>query len=52
MSSDTWSAVADTIKQASEGNQAELEATGGMLAGIYDRARKRHMFQMPGLSGI
>ena len=34
MSSDTWSAVADTIKQASEGNQAALEATGGMLAGI------------------
>jgi len=34
MSSDTWLAVADTIKQASEGNQAALEATGGMLAGI------------------
>lgn len=34
MSSDTWSAVADTIKQASEGNQMALEATGGMLAGI------------------
>lgn len=34
MQSDTWSAVADTIKQASEGNQAALEATGGMLAGI------------------
>ncbi len=34
MSSDTWSAVADTIKQASEGNQVALEATGGMLAGI------------------
>ncbi|WP_233598564.1 hypothetical protein [Erwinia sp. 198] len=34
MSSDTCSAVADTIKQASEGNQAALEATGGMLAGI------------------
>ncbi|WP_390254972.1 colicin D domain-containing protein [Brenneria goodwinii] len=32
--SETWSAVADTIKQASEGNQAALEATGGMLAGI------------------
>lgn len=34
ISSDTWSAVADTIKQASEGNQVALEATGGMLAGI------------------
>ncbi|MBA0035798.1 VENN motif pre-toxin domain-containing protein [Pantoea sp. BIGb0393] len=34
MNSDTWSAVADTIKQASEGNQVALEATGGMLAGI------------------
>ncbi|CAI0889464.1 hemagglutinin repeat-containing protein [Serratia entomophila] len=34
MSSDTWSAVADTIKQASEGNQAALEATGGLVAGI------------------
>ena len=34
MQSETWSAVADTIKQASEGNQAALEATGGMLAGI------------------
>ena len=34
MQSETWSAMADTIKQASEGNQAALEATGGMLAGI------------------
>ena len=34
MSSDTWSAVADSIKQASEGNQVALEATGGMLARI------------------
>lgn len=34
MQSETWSAVADTIKQASEGNQLALEATGGMLAGI------------------
>jgi len=34
MSSDTWSSVKDTIVQASEGNQAALEATGGMLAGI------------------
>ncbi len=34
MQSETWSAVAETIKQASEGNQAALEATAGMLAGI------------------
>ncbi|PQL07319.1 hemagglutinin repeat-containing protein [Pantoea ananatis] len=34
MQSETWWAMADTIKQASEGNQAALEATGGMLAGI------------------
>ncbi|MEB7586619.1 hypothetical protein NGC36_15205 [Serratia rubidaea] len=34
MSSETWSAVKDTVVQASEGNQAALEATGGMLAGI------------------
>ncbi|KAA5926863.1 hypothetical protein F3I58_18550 [Pantoea sp. VH_4] len=34
MSSDNWSAVKDTVVQASEGNQAALEATGGMLAGI------------------
>ena len=34
MSSDTWSAVKDSVVQAAEGNQAALEATGGMLAGI------------------
>ena len=34
MSSDTWSAVAETVKEAAKGNQAALEATGGMLAGI------------------
>jgi len=34
MSSDTGSAVKDTVVQASEGNQLALEATGGMLAGI------------------
>ena len=34
MKSETWSAVAETIKQASEGDQLALEATGGMLAGI------------------
>ncbi|WP_255210184.1 hypothetical protein, partial [Erwinia persicina] len=40
MQSDTWSAVADTIKQASEGNQAALEATGGMLAGLLSPGKK------------
>jgi filamentous hemagglutinin len=34
MSSDTWSVVAGTVKEAANGNQAALEATGGMLAGI------------------
>ncbi|WP_262240757.1 VENN motif pre-toxin domain-containing protein [Serratia liquefaciens] len=34
MNSDTWSAVADTVKEAAQGNQFALEATGGMLAGI------------------
>ena len=34
MKSETWSAVVDTVKQAAGGNQAALEATGGMLAGI------------------
>lgn len=34
MKSETWSAVTDTIKQASGGNQEALEATGGMLASI------------------
>lgn len=34
MNSDTWSAMKDTVVQASEGNQAALEATGGMLAAI------------------
>ncbi|MEN5018451.1 colicin D domain-containing protein, partial [Erwinia sp. Eh17-17] len=40
MQSETWSAVADTIKQASEGNQAALEATGGMVAGIFLPGKK------------
>ncbi|WP_371328705.1 VENN motif pre-toxin domain-containing protein [Pantoea sp. Ae16] len=34
LKSETWSAVADTVKQAADGNQLALEATGGMLAGI------------------
>lgn len=41
MNSETWSAaVADTIKQASEGDQVALEATGGMLAGILIPGKK------------
>ncbi|MGT3221010.1 VENN motif pre-toxin domain-containing protein, partial [Yersinia enterocolitica] len=40
MSSENWSAVADTIKQASEGNQVALEATGGLLAGIIIPGKK------------
>ncbi|EJE0326119.1 hemagglutinin repeat-containing protein [Salmonella enterica] len=34
MQSETWSAVADTVKEAAGGNQAALEATGGLLASI------------------
>lgn len=36
MQGETWSAVADAenFKQAAEGNQAALEATGGLLASI------------------
>jgi filamentous hemagglutinin len=34
MKSETWSALKDTVIQASEGDQAALEATGGMIAGI------------------
>nr|CBX82638.1 hypothetical protein EAIL5_3819 [Erwinia amylovora ATCC BAA-2158] len=34
MKSETWSAVAGTVKEAAQGNQAALEATGGMLASI------------------
>ncbi|MEJ5178128.1 hypothetical protein WH277_23480 [Erwinia sp. MYb416] len=40
MQSETWSAVADTIKQAAEGNQLALEATGGMLAGLRSPGKK------------
>lgn len=40
MKSETWSAIADTVKQASEGNQLALEATGGMLAGIILPSKK------------
>ncbi|WP_455818758.1 VENN motif pre-toxin domain-containing protein [Pseudomonas cerasi] len=40
MQSETWSAVADTLKQASEGNQVALEATGGMLAGVFLPGKK------------
>lgn len=34
MQSETWSAMVGTIKQTYDGNQAALEANGGMLAGI------------------
>ncbi|MDN0092664.1 colicin E3/pyocin S6 family cytotoxin, partial [Yersinia ruckeri] len=34
MKSETWSALKDSVIQASEGDQAALEATGGMIAGI------------------
>ncbi|PXW48287.1 colicin D domain-containing protein [Dickeya zeae] len=34
MKSETWSAVAGTLTQAYDGNQAGLEATGGILASI------------------
>lgn len=34
MKSETWSAIADTVKDASTGNQTALEATGGILASI------------------
>lgn len=34
MKSETWSAIADTVKDASSGNQVALEATGGLLACI------------------
>ncbi|WP_350316631.1 hemagglutinin repeat-containing protein [Pectobacterium aroidearum] len=40
MKSETWSAIADTIKQASGGNQAALEATGGILASIFLPGKK------------
>ncbi|MBN7766443.1 hemagglutinin repeat-containing protein, partial [Pectobacterium brasiliense] len=40
MKSETWSAVADTLKQASGGNQAALEATGGILASIFLPGKK------------
>ncbi|WP_312217405.1 VENN motif pre-toxin domain-containing protein [Pantoea vagans] len=40
MKSETWSAVADTLKQASGGNQAALEATGGILASILSPGSK------------
>ncbi|MFP1787623.1 colicin D domain-containing protein [Lonsdalea quercina] len=34
MKSDTWSAIADTLASAWDGNQAALEATGGIVASI------------------
>lgn len=40
MQGETWSTVADTVKQAAGGNQAALEATGGLLAGIMMPGKK------------
>lgn len=34
MKSETWSAVAGQVKEAAQGNQLALEATGGILASI------------------
>jgi len=34
MQGETWYAIADMVTQAAGGNQAALEATGGLLAGI------------------
>lgn len=34
MQGETWSAAADTVKQAAGGNQVALEAAGGLLASI------------------
>ncbi|WP_323644867.1 VENN motif pre-toxin domain-containing protein, partial [Pectobacterium versatile] len=40
MKSETWSAVAGTVKEAAQGNQLALEATGGMLAGLFLPGKK------------
>jgi filamentous hemagglutinin len=40
MKSETWSAVAETVKEAAQGNQLALEATGGMLAGLFLPGKK------------
>ncbi|PHZ25767.1 hypothetical protein CS533_19860, partial [Yersinia bercovieri] len=40
MKSETWSAVAGQVKEAAQGNQLALEATGGMLAGMFLPGKK------------
>ncbi|WP_456156792.1 RNase A-like domain-containing protein [Yersinia intermedia] len=40
MKSETWSAVAGQVKEAAQGNQLALEATGGMLAGLFLPGKK------------
>lgn len=40
MKSETWSAAAETVKEAAQGNQLALEATGGMLAGLFLPGKK------------
>lgn len=40
MMSETWSAAAETVKEAAQGNQLALEATGGMLAGLFLPGKK------------
>ncbi|MGE4735362.1 VENN motif pre-toxin domain-containing protein [Yersinia enterocolitica] len=38
--SETWEAVAGQVKEAAQGNQLALEATGGMLAGLFLPGKK------------
>nr|WP_275244380.1 VENN motif pre-toxin domain-containing protein [Pantoea ananatis] len=40
MKSETWEAVAGQVKEAAQGNQLALEATGGMLAGLFLPGKK------------
>ena len=40
MKSETWGAVAGQVKEAAQGNQLALEATGGMLAGLFLPGKK------------
>ncbi|WP_434060402.1 hypothetical protein [Pectobacterium aroidearum] len=47
MKSETWSAVAGTVKEAAQGNQLALEATGGMLSGLFLPGKK-----VPKLSAV
>ncbi|WP_246169922.1 hypothetical protein [Yersinia canariae] len=40
MQSETWSAIAESAKKAYDGDQMALEATGGMLAGLFLPGKK------------